>query len=303
MPWLTLVVDSDATHAEALSEALLTLGALSVGLLDADADTPDEQAIFDEPGQPPPGVWQHNRISALFDNNQDVHAILKKAATTIGLTKLPDYRIETLEENDWVRLTQSQFAPIPISPRLWIVPTWHAASDPHAINIILDPGLAFGTGSHPTTRLCLRWLDKNLQGGESVLDYGCGSGILTIAALKLGAARAVGIDVDQQAVIASRDNASANQVGHAQFFLPDAELSRRDAPQNVYDLVVANILTNPLRLLAPLLANATRQGGQIVLSGILEEQAQSVMGIYQQWFDLNPPIFEDGWSCLSGRKR
>lgn len=297
MPWLTLIVDSDTGHAEALSEALLELGALSVDLLDADADTPDEQAIFGEPGEPPPGVWQHSRVSALFDDDRDVVAILREAAIRIGLKEIPEYRIETLADNDWVRLTQSQFDPIPISSRLWIVPTWHTPSDPDAINIVLDPGLAFGTGSHPTTRLCLRWLDNNIKGGESVLDYGCGSGILAIAALKLGAARAIGIDVDSQAVIASRDNAVANQVGSVQFCLPD------EAPQDAYDLVVANILTNPLRLLAPLLANATRQGGQIVLSGILEEQAQEVMNIYRQWFDLNAPVFEDGWLCLSGRKR
>lgn len=297
MPWLTLIVDTDAEHAEALSEALLELGALSVDLLDADADTPDEQAIFGEPGEPPPGVWQHNRVSALFDDDIDVATILREAAANIGLEQLPEHRIETLDDNDWVRLTQSQFDPIPISPRLWIVPTWHTPSDPKAINIALDPGLAFGTGSHPTTRLCLRWLDSNIQGGESVLDYGCGSGILAIAALKLGAARAVGVDVDSQAVIASRDNAIANQVENAEFYLPN------DAPKASYDLVAANILTNPLRMLAPLLANATRQGGRIVLSGILEEQAQDVMNIYQQWFDLDAPIFEDGWSCLSGIKR
>ena len=297
MPWLTLVVDTDAEHAEALSDALLELGALSVDLLDADADTPDEQAIFGEPGEPPPGVWQHNRVSALFDADRDVPAILRKAATSVGLEQLPEYRIETLADNDWVRLTQAQFEPIQISARLWIVPTWHVPSDPAAINIVLDPGLAFGTGSHPTTRLCLRWLDDNLRGGESVLDYGCGSGILAIAALKLGAAHAVGIDVDSQAVTASRDNAIANKAGNARFYLP------KDAPSSTYDLVVANILTNPLRMLAPLLAHATRPGGQIVLSGILEEQAQDVMNIYRQWFNMNAPIFEDGWACLSGRKR
>ena len=297
MPWLSLVIDSDAEHAEALSEALLELGALSVDLLDADADTPDEQAIFGEPGEPPPGVWQHNRVSALFDSDKDVGTIVRNASAIIGLKQIPQHRIATLADNDWVRLTQSQFEPISISPRLWIVPTWHTPTDPGAINIVLDPGLAFGTGSHPTTRLCLRWLDTNLQGGESVLDYGCGSGILAIAALKLGAARAVGVDVDLQAVNASRDNADANQVKNVRFYLPDK------APQSRYDLVVANILTNPLCMLAPLLANATRSGGRIVLSGILEEQAQEVMNIYQQWFDLNAPIFEDGWSCLSGRRR
>lgn len=297
MAWLTLIADTDAEHAEALSDALLELGALSVDLLDADADTPDEQAIFGEPGEPPPGVWQHNRVSALFDADKDVAAVLREAADRTGLKELPEYRIETLADNDWVRLTQSQFDPIPISPRLWIVPTWHTPSDPAAINIALDPGLAFGTGSHPTTRLCLRWLDEHIEGGESVLDYGCGSGILAIAALKLGAARAVGVDVDPQAVIASRDNAAANDVGNVQFYQPD------DAPKGAYDVVVANILTNPLRMLAPLLANAARPGGRIVLSGILEAQAQDVMDIYAQWFDLNPPVFEDGWSCLSGTKR
>src|SRR5450631_1940494 len=297
MPWLSLVADTDAEHAEALSEALLELGALSVDLLDADADTPDEQAIFGEPGEPPPGVWQHNRVSALFDSDKDASAILRNASAIIGLQQIPQHRIETLADNDWVRLTQSQFEPIQISSRLWIVPTWHIPSNPDAINIVLDPGLAFGTGSHPTTRLCLRWLDKHLGNRETVLDYGCGSGILAIAALKLGAAHAVGVDVDLQAVIASRDNAIANQVTNVRFYLPD------DAPQSSYDLVVANILTNPLRILAPLLAKATRSGGQIVLSGILEEQAQDVMNIYQPWFYLNAPIFEDGWSCLSGRKR
>jgi len=297
MAWLTLLIDTDAAHAEALSDALLEHGALAVDLLDADADTPDEQAIFGEPGEPPPGVWQHNRISALFDADRDVDAILRQAAGDVGLSQLPRHSITTLDDQDWVRLTQAQFEPIPISDRLWIVPTWHTPSNPDAINIVLDPGLAFGTGSHPTTRLCLRWLDNNLQGNERLLDYGCGSGILAIAAIKLGAASAIGIDVDAQAVTASRDNACANQVENVAFFLPN------DAPKGEYDLVVANILTNPLRLLAPLLAGSTKQGGQIVLSGILEAQAQDVTNLYQQWFDLNAPIFEDGWTCLSGRKR
>lgn len=297
MSWLTLVVDTDAEHAEMLGDALLESGALSVDLLDAHADTPDEQAIFGEPGELPPGMWQHNRISALFDIDQDVGAILKTVAAHIGLEQLPKHHIDTLEDHDWVRLTQSQFEPIAISSRLWIVPSWHQPSDPTAINIVLDPGLAFGTGSHPTTRLCLRWLDDNLQAGVSVLDYGCGSGILAIAAIKLGAARATGIDVDSQAIQASRENALVNQVENAQFFLPD------NAPQASFDLVVANILTNPLRMLAPVLANATRRGGDVVLSGILKHQALDIMDIYQQWFDLNAPIFEDGWACLSGRKR
>lgn len=296
MSWLTLAVRAEADYAEALSEALLAHGALSVDMLDADADTPDEQAIFGEPGEPTSAVWQHNLINALFESGTDVAGIVQACCTELGIATLPRYHVETLEESDWVRLTQAQFDPIRISHRLWIVPTWHTPTDPAAINIVLDPGLAFGTGSHPTTRLCLRWLDENIKGGEAVLDYGCGSGILAIAALKLGAGDAVGVDVDAQAVQASRDNALANGV-RADFHLPEGIALAQ------YDIVVANILTNPLRALAPLLAAATRPGGRIALSGILAEQAEAVMRIYAQWFDLEPAVLEDGWSCLSGIKR
>lgn len=296
MSWLTLSVRAEASYAETLSESLLAHGALSVDMLDADADTPDEQAIFGEPGEPTSSVWQHNLINALFKQGADVESILQACYDELGITSTAEHTIETLEENDWVRLTQSQFDPIRISARLWIVPTWHEASDPKAINIALDPGLAFGTGSHPTTRLCLRWLDANITGGESVLDYGCGSGILAIAAMKLGARSTIGVDIDPQAVIASRDNAIANRV-QAEFFVPgEVQLAQ-------YDVVVANILTNPLRALAPLLSNAARSGGRIVLSGILADQADEVMRIYAQWFDFAPAVTEDGWCCLSGVKR
>lgn len=296
MSWLTLSVQAAADHAEALSESLLAHGALSVDLLDADADTPDEQAIFGEPGEPTSSVWQHNLVNALFEQNADVESILQTCYAELGITAPSAHRIETLEENDWVRLTQSQFDPIRISSRLWIVPTWHTPTDPKAINIALDPGLAFGTGSHPTTRLCLRWLDGNLRGGETVLDYGCGSGILAIAAMKLGAGSATGVDIDAQAVQASRDNAGANRV-RANFFLPD------DIRLAQYDVVVANILTNPLRALTPLLSKATKSGGRIVLSGILAAQAAEVARLYAQWFDLAPAVIEDGWCCVSGVKR
>ncbi|RFC35420.1 MAG: ribosomal protein L11 methyltransferase [Candidatus Nitrotoga sp. LAW] len=296
MAWLTLMITASASQAEMLSEALLTLGALSVDIHDADADTLNEQAIFGEPGEPVPHLWLHNRVTALFVEDTSIDAIMLEAAHAIGLQQPPNYAVTTLADNDWVRLTQLQFNPIRISRRLWIVPTWHTPFDSSAINITLDPGLAFGTGSHPTTRLCLRWLDSHLQGGESVLDYGCGSGILTIAALKLGAASAIGVDVDAQAVQASRDNAMANQVD-AQFYLPNAALKQQA------DIVVANILTNPLKVLAPLLAGSTRQGGQIVLSGVLSEQAEDVMKTYGQWFDFGPLVVEEGWACLSGVKR
>jgi len=296
MSWKTLSIRAEANYAEYLSEALLERGALSVDMLDADADTPDEQAIFGEPNQPTAAVWQHNLVNALFPQDADVEAIFQACCQELCLVPMPNHTIEILEDDDWVRLTQSQFEPIRISERLWIVPTWHTPTDPSAINIALDPGLAFGTGSHPTTRLCLRWLDANIRGGETVLDYGCGSGILAIAALKLGAGKTIGVDVDAQAVQASYDNAAANQV-EAEFFLPDA------APDLHCDIVVANILTNPLRALAPLLANATKPGGRIVLSGILAEQADEVAQIYSVWFDFAPTQLEDGWVCLSGEKK
>ncbi|CAH1903914.1 ribosomal protein L11 methyltransferase [Candidatus Nitrotoga sp. HW29] len=296
MAWLTLTVTASASQAEMLSETLLALGALSVDIHDADADTSNEQAIFGEPGETVSHLWSHNRVTALFVEDTPIDAIMLEAAYAIGLQQPPNYVIATLADNDWVRLTQLQFNPIRISQRLWIVPTWHTPLDSSAINITLDPGLAFGTGSHPTTRLCLRWLDRHLQKGESVLDYGCGSGILTIAALKLGASSATGVDLDAQAVQASRDNARVNQVD-AQFYLPNV------VPKQQVDIVVANILTNPLKVLAPLLADSSRQGGQVVLSGVLGEQAEDVMKIYDHWFDFRPPVVEAGWACLSGVKR
>jgi ribosomal protein L11 methyltransferase len=296
MNWLTLTVEADASVADALSEALLELGALSVDVHDAEAGTASERPVFGEPDMPPPSLWAHNLVTALFPEDAPVTELLQQAAAAAGLAELPRYRIEALQDNDWVRLTQSQFEPIRISERLWIVPTWHSPADPAAINIVLDPGLAFGTGSHPTTRLCLRWLDANLKCGASVLDYGCGSGILAIAAQKLGAGSVVGVDLDPQAVQSSRDNAIANQVT-AHFYLPD------EAPAFQADVVVANILTNPLRLLAPLLAGRARTQGRIVLSGILSEQADEIHQVYGQWFDFDPPIVEDGWVCLSGVKR
>lgn len=300
MAWLTLTISASADQAEILSESLMELGALSIDIADADAETPDEQAIFAEPGEPASTLWPKNSVTAMFPaemlpTDASITLLVREAARSIGLPQLPAYRIEHLADDDWVRLTQAQFNPIRISQRLWIVPTWHTPTDPKAINITLDPGLAFGTGSHPTTRLCLRWLDSNLPEGATVLDYGCGSGILAIAALKLGAASAIGIDIDKQAIQASRDNAAVNQVA-AQFFQPES------SPKLQADIVIANILTNPLKALAPLLAAAVREGGQIVLSGILSEQAIAVMEIYAPWFNLKPPIEEDGWVCLSGVK-
>jgi ribosomal protein L11 methyltransferase len=296
MAWQSLKIEADEQLADALSDALLELGALSVSLEDAHAGTAEEQAIFGEPGGPQPGLWQASVVSALFPPGVDLPRIVQQAASTAQLAAVPRFQVEEVAEQDWVRLTQSQFEPIRIAKRLWIVPSWHSAPEPDAINLVLDPGLAFGTGSHPTTRLCLQWLEQHIQGGESVFDYGCGSGILAIAALKLGAGRVVGVDIDPQAVTSSQQNAEQNQVS-AEFYLPDA------APAIQADVVVANILTNPLKILAPLLASAARSGGRIVLSGILAEQAEDVRQTYSAWFDMEPAVLDDGWARLVGTKR
>lgn len=294
MSWQELRITADSTHAEALSDALFDLGALSVSIEDAAAGTAEEKPIFGEPGEPVEQLWEKSIIVALLEETANADIMAAAAANAVHID-LPPFTVSVVEEQDWVRLTQSQFDPIPISPRLWITPTWHECPDPAAISIQLDPGLAFGTGSHPTTRLCLKWLDKNLSGGESVLDYGCGSGILAIAAKKLGTGKTDGVDIDPQAMIASRQNAEQNQV-IVNFYLPDQE------PQGQYDVVVANILTNPLKALAPLLSNKVKAGGRIALSGILEEQADDVMAIYGQWFNFARPEAEEGWVCLSGVK-
>jgi ribosomal protein L11 methyltransferase len=198
-------------------------------------------------------------------------------------------------DQDWVRASREQFAPIQISPRLWIVPSWHAPPDPAAINLLLDPGLAFGTGSHATTRLCLQWLEREVRPGVSVVDYGCGSGILAIAALKLGARRADGVDIDERALLAARGNALHNRV--------DASFhSAAGAIRQPAEIVVANILARPLIVLAPLLAGLTARGGRLALAGVLEEQAAEVREVYSPWFDFDPPVSDGGWVLLSGTR-
>jgi ribosomal protein L11 methyltransferase len=292
--WQVLKIPADHQTADRLSDALMELGALSMSIEDAHAGTTAEQAIFGEPGMAQE-TWHDSLLSALFPETVELAPIVQQAAHELGLA-LPTFHIEALAEQDWVRLTQAQFDPIQISQRLWIVPTWHTAPDPQAISLVLDPGLAFGTGSHPTTRLCLQWLDNNIGGGESVLDYGCGSGILAIAAKKFGAAEVAGVDIDQQAVQSATDNATRN-AAHAQFYLPDA------LPQAQYAVVIANILSNPLKVLAPMLAARVRPHGQIVLSGILAEQAEDMRALYGEWFAMHPAILDAGWACLSGEKR
>ena len=211
-----------------------------------------------------------SRLTALFPGPAGLSAALARLAG--AATALPPHESFEVPDQDWVRATQAQFAPLEITPALWIVPSWCDPVDPSAINLALDPGLAFGTGSHPTTRLCLRWLARELRGGETVLDYGCGSGILAIAASRLGAARVVGTDIDPQAIAASRANAKRNGVDAA--FVPVDALA---SDETAFDVVVANILANPLISLAPALARRLRCGGRIVLSGILDAQADAVI--------------------------
>lgn len=283
-------------QADEVSDLLMELGALAVSLEDANADSEDEQPLFGEPGmEPESAAWNLNHVVALFRNKAEGEQIFGEIPAEL----LGDAEIEYTEvpQEDWVRLTQSQFDPIPISARLWIVPSWHEPQDiDDRINLVLDPGLAFGTGSHPTTALCLRWLSEFPLKGQSVLDYGCGSGILGIAALKLGASEAIGVDIDPQAVDSTAYNAGNNGV-EMPCGLPDFPLAKRQFP-----IVVANILSNPLKVLAPSLCNHVEAGGQLVLSGVLARQAEEVIAHYRQWIKLAVWAERDGWVCLHGQK-
>jgi ribosomal protein L11 methyltransferase len=294
--WTSLSFTAAGPDAEAWSEALLEAGALSVEVVDAAAGTTDEVPQFGEPGEFEPGVWRNNRLSALFDESADVPGLVISIATERGWQHPVVYTLDRVEEQDWVRLTQSQFEPIRVSKNLWIVPSWRSAPDPSALNLIVDPGLAFGTGSHPTTRLCLRWIELHASRAESLLDYGCGSGILAIAAKKLGAGYVEGTDIDPQALESASSNASRNDVA-CRFVAPDS------VSQRAFDVVVANILTNPLRLLAPALAQRVRPGGRILLSGILADQAQDVIDVYSHWFNITTWQKDEAWVALAGRRR
>lgn len=295
MSWQSVSFLTDASHAEPLCDALLEAGALAASIEDADAGTPDEQPQFGEPGSVNSPGWAHSRLVVLLEPDADIDALLASAGAAIGLRDMPAYTVDHVAEQNWVQLTQSQFDPIRVSERLWIVPSWHEAPDPAAVNLILDPGMAFGTGSHPTTRLCLEWLERNVSDACSVLDYGCGSGILAIAAARLGAARVAGVDIDPQAVDAARANAERNAV--TALFADSAQPVAGE-----YDLVVANILSNPLRVLAPAICAHVRPGGRLALSGILREQAEEIIGIYAQWLPMQVADTREDWVCLSGVK-
>ena len=295
MHWQSLTFRLSSDHADAIGDALLEHGAISVNVDDALEGTSEEKPIFGEPGADT-GLWTDCRFTALFAAQADVPTLFHAIANDLAIAT-PMFEIDLLDDEDWVQRNREQFQPIRISDRVWIVPTWHRAPNRDAVNISLDPGAAFGTGSHPTTRLCLLWLEANLRSVDqpTVLDYGTGSGILAIAAMKLGAAAACGVDIDQAAVEVARYNAKLNEVT---VNFADGET----ALDVVCDIVVANILANPLRVLAPLLAAHTKPAGALVLAGILDEQAEEIIGIYREWFDLSVWKSEEGWSCIAGQR-
>ena len=293
MPWLSLTLELEDAAAEALSEALLELGAQSVSLEDADAGTAEQAARYAEPSWDAPGAWRRNRVCALLAPDADVLSLVIESARAAGLASPPQFSVARVEDDDWVRRAQAQFSPLSIDERLWIVPSWLEPPHSRAAVVRLDPGMAFGTGTHPSTRLVLRFLARVLCGGERVLDYGCGSGILAIAAAKLGAAEVDAVDLDPLALKTTGENARANEVV-VRVSTPEALLP------GDYDVVVANILAKPLILLAPVLAARVATRGRIALSGVLEAQAPEVATAYRPAVDLKVNASEEGWVLLEG---
>lgn len=293
MPWLSITLKAEGGRAEALSDALLEAGALAVVLEDAaPGEVPKDGSDWNEPPS-----WSCTRLTALAEAGADACDLVARAAAGCGI-EAPAFATARVEDEDWVRRSQSQFGPIRAGERLWVVPSWSAAPDPGAVNLRLDPGLAFGTGSHPSTRLVLRWLERSVRGGERLLDYGCGSGVLAIAALRLGVREALAVDIDPRALEAAQANARANGVALATA-LPEAL-----APEHTgYDLVVANILAATLAALAPALAARARPGGRIALSGILREQVPELIAACGRYFDLALADAEEGWALVAGVRR
>ena len=282
-------------RVEDLSEALEALDALSVSVEDADAQTEHEQALFGEPGMPPPKEgWQRSKVVALFAQEEEAKeaAVLLAAQDFFESCQL--LSIAAVPDQDWVRLTQSQFAPVEITPEFWIVPTWHEPPAQAREIIRLDPGLAFGTGTHPTTRRCLRWIANHQVKGQRVLDYGCGSGILAIGAAKFGAISIDAVDIDEAAVGATQLNAQANEVS-LNSGLPDLALG-------AYQTVLANILATPLKVLAPLLCQHVEAGGNLVLAGILDRQEQELIQAYAPFLNLQVADREDGWILMTAQR-
>ena len=303
MSWTEIVIEIARDHAEALSDALMEAGALSVSVEDADEGTDQETPLFGEPGmEPAQAAWNHSRVVALTDVDADQAAIVAEAAAAIGLAATPGFTERHVADEDWVRLTQSQFAPIHIGKNIWVVPSWHEAPDPAGIILELDPGLAFGTGSHPTTRLCMEWLEAHPKPGKTVLDYGCGSGILAMVAKKMGAGDVAGVDIDPQAIESARDNAVRNDCA-IDYYLPDsfAVADKAHHATGRFDTVVANILSSPLKLMAPMLAGRVADGGSLILSGVLARQAEEVAAAYAPFIKLGVWAELDGWVALHGQ--
>lgn len=292
MPWLQVRLAITPEQAQTYEDALLDVGAVSVTFMDA-----EDQPIF-EPDLGTTPLWSHTHLLALFEADVDPAPLLAHLELLTGAA-LPEHQIERIEDQDWERSWMDNFQPMRFGRRLWIVPSWHEAPQPEAVNLLLDPGLAFGTGTHPTTALCLEWLDAQDLAGCTVLDFGCGSGILAIAALLLGAERAIGTDIDPQALEASRDNAGRNGIASERFplYLPE------QLPQQQADVVVANILAGPLVQLAPRITSLVRPGGRLALSGILAEQAEEVRTAYADAFELEPTSEKDGWVRIGGVRR
>ena len=292
---LSLMCPED--RVETLSDALDALDALSVSVEDADAQTDAEQALFGEPGMPPPkDGWQRSQVLALFSEEAQANEALHLLSAQDFFHDCQVLGVAAVPDQDWVRLTQSQFTPVDITPEFWIVPTWHEPPAEATRVIRLDPGLAFGTGTHPTTRMCLRWIARQAAtpGLGRVLDYGCGSGILAIGAAKFGATDIDAVDIDTAAVESTEYNANANEV-QLNAGLPDKAKGR-------YQTVLANILATPLKVLAPLLHSYVADGGQLVLAGILERQAQELKDAYAPYLALTVADTEDGWILMTGSR-
>lgn len=289
-----LVLMAPEWRIEDLSDALEALDALSVSVEDADAQTPAEQALFGEPGMPAPKAgWQRSRVVALFEQEAQAREAVELLAPQDFFEGCESVGVRPVAEQDWVRLTQSQFAPVEITPTFWIVPSWHEPPAAAEQVIRLDPGLAFGTGTHPTTRMCLRWIAQRDLSAHRVLDYGCGSGILAIGAAKHGAAEIVAVDIDPAAVESTQINAANNHVSLLTG-LPEAATG-------VFNLVLANILATPLKMLAPLLCAHVQAGGHLVLAGILEPQADELKAAYAPWLALEVTDSEEGWILMTAR--
>ncbi|MCP4431839.1 MAG: 50S ribosomal protein L11 methyltransferase [Gammaproteobacteria bacterium] len=292
MAWWQFSIQCELAEVESIEELFFDLGAISINL----ADARDEPIYEPLPGHMP--LWKTSIVTGMFDSSNDPEQLFQQICERLPQHLQTNLRHTRLNDQDWIQAYRDHYYPIQCADNLWIVPGWHKPPDPEATNIILDPGIAFGTGGHPTTALCLSWLAENNLGELTVVDYGCGSGILAIAALKLGAKRVIGIDIDPQALEASRQNANRNNIPDDQFplFLPD-QYKITDA-----DLLIANILTAPLVKLTEKLATLVKPGGKILLSGILDQQTDAIQSAYQVFFKLDPTIASDGWVRVTGTR-